>query len=138
MTIAIGIVMDPIESITIRKDSTFAMMLETQSRGWDLWYMQQRDLHLRDDRCYARMRRIEVEENPRRWHRIVNERHAPLDGLDVVIVEHVQPVVHLWFVAAGRRLRQLWMGATTASFTASRIRAVRLLVFTGQGHRQGV
>ena len=46
MKLELGIVMDPIESITIKKDSTFAMMLAAQRRGWQLWYMELADLSL--------------------------------------------------------------------------------------------
>ena len=42
----IGIVMDPISSIKVYKDSSFAMLLAAQSRGWELLYMEQRDLYL--------------------------------------------------------------------------------------------
>ena len=38
--IKLGIVMDPIESINIKKDSSFAMMLEAQRRGWEIHYME--------------------------------------------------------------------------------------------------
>ena len=40
----LGVVMDPIASINIKKDSTFAMLLEAQARGWQLQYMELNDL----------------------------------------------------------------------------------------------
>ena len=55
MTISIGVVMDPIEAIKIHKDSTFAMMLEAQRRGWELWYMRQGDLFLDRGQSQARI-----------------------------------------------------------------------------------
>ena len=51
MTIKLGVVMDPIESIHAYKDSTLAMLLAAQTRGWELYYMEQGDLYLRDSRC---------------------------------------------------------------------------------------
>ncbi|EGY29634.1 Prokaryotic glutathione synthetase [Candidatus Regiella insecticola 5.15] len=42
--IKLGIVMDPISSINIKKDSSFAMLLEAQRRGWELYYMEVGDL----------------------------------------------------------------------------------------------
>ena len=56
MTIQIGVVMDPIGSIKIAKDSTFAMLLEAQSREWRIQYMELNDLFLSDGKPYARMR----------------------------------------------------------------------------------
>ena len=60
MKISLGVVMDPIQTIKSQKDSTFAMLLEAQRRGWELWYMELGDLFLREDRAYARMRRLHV------------------------------------------------------------------------------
>lgn len=91
MTISLGVVMDPIESITIRKDSTFAMLLEAEARGWETWYMTQNDLYLAGDKAYARMRLLRVEENPQRWFSFGEERHAPLDTLDVVLMRKDPP-----------------------------------------------
>ncbi len=41
MNRSIGIVMDSIEHIKIIKDSSFAMMLAAQRRGWAIHYIQQ-------------------------------------------------------------------------------------------------
>ena len=46
MTLNIGIVMDPIESIKPYKDSSLAMMLAAQRKGWKLHYIQQSGLYL--------------------------------------------------------------------------------------------
>ncbi|MCP4994408.1 MAG: glutathione synthase [Gammaproteobacteria bacterium] len=91
MTITLGVVMDPIESIKIRKDSTFAMLLEAQARGWEVWYMEQGDLSLRGDRTLARMRRLDVKEDPKNWFEFHNERTVPLDELDVVLMRKDPP-----------------------------------------------
>ncbi len=45
--IKLGIVMDPISSINIKKDTSFAMLLEAQSRGYELHYMEMNSLYLR-------------------------------------------------------------------------------------------
>ena len=46
MAIKLGIVMDPIQSIKIKKDSSFAMLLEAQRRGYELYYMEMDDLYM--------------------------------------------------------------------------------------------
>ncbi len=86
MSISLGVVMDPIQDITIEKDSTFAMLLEAQHRGWGIWYMEQDDLFLEADRAYSRMQQLQVEDNPSRWHNLSAEQIAPLDTLDVVLM----------------------------------------------------
>ena len=91
MTFSIGVVMDPIGSIALNKDSTFAMLLEAQRRGWDIWYMEQSDLYLRDDRSYGQMRKLQVMDNPEHWHQILDERTAPLDELDAILMRKDPP-----------------------------------------------
>ena len=91
MSISVGVVMDPIGAINIKKDSTFAMLLEAQARGWPVWYMQQSDLFLERSRAAARMRRLQVEENPRGWFRFDQERTVPLTELDVILMRKDPP-----------------------------------------------
>ncbi|STU59027.1 glutathione synthetase [Klebsiella pneumoniae] len=43
--IKLGIVMDPIATINIKKDTSFAMLLEAQRRGYELHYMEMNDLY---------------------------------------------------------------------------------------------
>jgi glutathione synthase len=91
MPITIGVIMDPIGSIKIHKDSTFAMLLEAQRRGWSLWYMQQRDLMLRDGRTMATMRPLRVQDDPDDWFSLGDARTIPLDELDVVLMRKDPP-----------------------------------------------
>jgi glutathione synthase len=91
MTISLGVVMDPIQTITIYKDSTFAMLLEAQSRGWELWYMEQSDLFLRDGQSHARMRRLEVTDDPAGWFRFSEEHSAPLETLQTILMRKDPP-----------------------------------------------
>ena len=46
MSVRLGIVMDPIAQISYKKDSSLAMLLAAQARGWSLFYMEQKDLYL--------------------------------------------------------------------------------------------
>ncbi len=89
--IRLGILMDPIGGIDIRKDSSFAMLLEAQDRGWALHYMEMGDLYLRDGRTFARMRRLEVMRDPQCWYRFEGETDAPLDSLDVILMRKDPP-----------------------------------------------
>jgi glutathione synthase len=91
MPIELGVVMDPIGSINIKKDSTFAMLLAAQRRGWTLWYMEVSDLTLRDGRAHARMRELEVTDDPTGWYRVVSEVERPLDTLATVLMRKDPP-----------------------------------------------
>ena len=54
--IKLGIVMDPIANINIKKDSSFAMLLEAQRRGYELHYMEMGDLYLINGEARAHTR----------------------------------------------------------------------------------
>ncbi len=49
-TLRVAVQMDPLESINIAGDSTFALMLEGQARGHALWHYEVRHLSLREGR----------------------------------------------------------------------------------------
>lgn len=57
MTIKLGIVMDPISAINIKKDSSFAMLEEAQKRGYELFYLEMKDLYMEGGRAFGTMRR---------------------------------------------------------------------------------
>lgn len=91
MSLNLGIVMDPIDKIKIHKDTSFAMLLEAQSRGYALNYMELNDLYLRDGRTCARLRRLSVRRDEAAWFTIDGEHDAPLDELDVVLMRKDPP-----------------------------------------------
>ncbi len=83
--------MDPIAAITIKKDSTFAMLLEAQLRGWEIWYMEQGDLFARDGRSYAKMRQLQIQDDQTGWFQFDSEREAPLDSLHTILMRKDPP-----------------------------------------------
>jgi len=83
--------MDPIGSIKIAKDSTFAMMLAASRRGWRIWYMEMSDLSMPGDRPRGRMRQVEVYDDPAGWYRFVAEETRPLDTLPVILMRKDPP-----------------------------------------------
>ena len=87
----LGVVMDPIGSIKIQKDSTFAMLLSAQARGWPLFYMELADLSLRDGRAWGRMRALTVSDDPAGWFRFGDEQYGPLDQLDALLMRKDPP-----------------------------------------------
>ena len=92
MDIKLGIVMDPIGSIKVHKDSSFAMLLAAQKRGWELFYMEQDDLFLDDSRCHATMQKLAVRDEARDWYSLSERRTAAVDELDVVLMRKDPPM----------------------------------------------
>lgn len=91
MTIKLGMVMDDIARINIKKDTSFAMLLEAQARNWELHYMQLNDLFLYNGRAYARTRTLNVQRNAQQWFEFITERDLPLDELDVILMRKDPP-----------------------------------------------
>lgn len=91
MSIKLGMVMDSIDHINIKKDTSFAMLLEAQSRDWELHYMELGDLFLRNGRAYARTRTLKVERNPAQWFKFIHEQIIPLDELNVILMRKDPP-----------------------------------------------
>ena len=89
--VRLGVVMDPIADINVKKDSTFAILLEAQRRGWQLRYMEQSDLFLRDGVSHGRMRSLTVRDEPRHWFALDEQRLEPLDKLDVILMRKDPP-----------------------------------------------
>ncbi|MCC8459854.1 glutathione synthase [Photorhabdus aegyptia] len=89
--IKLGIVMDPISSINIKKDTSFAMLLEAQRRGWELHYMEMSDLYLHQGEARARTRLLQVENSPQQWHQFDREQDLALETLDVILMRKDPP-----------------------------------------------
>lgn len=91
MSIKLGMVMDCIDHINIKKDTSFAMLLEAQSRGWELHYMELSDLFLRNGEAFARTRTMKVERNSQKWFEFIEEQIIPLAELNVILMRKDPP-----------------------------------------------
>ena len=84
-------VMDNIQKINIKKDTSFAMLLEAQARDWEIYYMELNDLYLRNGRAFARTRTLSVRRDPSQWFAFHEEQDIPLDQLDVILMRKDPP-----------------------------------------------
>ena len=91
MTIKIGIVMDPIADVKIEKDSSFAMLLEAQSRGWELYYIEMQDLYLDNGRCFASTQKLTVQREVGNFYQLEEATEHPLSDLNVVLMRKDPP-----------------------------------------------
>ena len=91
MSLKIGVVMDPIEGINFKKDSTLAMLLEAQSRGWTLYYMEQADLYIAHDVARAKMKKLKVFNNADNWFQLNAAEDLTLDSLDAILMRKDPP-----------------------------------------------
>ena len=89
--ISVGVVMDPIETITPNKDSTLAMLLEAERRGAEIHYMLQGDLRLDSGVARARSRLLHVQDDPGSWFELGKEQEIELGDLDFVLMRKDPP-----------------------------------------------
>ena len=82
----VGVVMDPIESITTKKDSSFAMLLEAQNRSADVHYMLQSDLKLVAGVARGHSRLVTVRDDPADWYTLSDANEIELGDLDVILM----------------------------------------------------
>lgn len=91
MTVKIGIVMDPIDTISYKKDSSLAMLFAAQQKGWELWYMEQHHLFIEGGEVKAQMAPLSVAMNADNWFERGDYRDAPLADLDIILMRKDPP-----------------------------------------------
>jgi glutathione synthase len=89
--IKLGIVMDPISDINIKKDSSFAMLLAAQSRGYQLFYMEMQDLAMVNGKAMGNMRPLTVYNDAAKWFDLGEATDTSLSDLDVVLMRKDPP-----------------------------------------------
>jgi glutathione synthase len=86
-----AVVMDPIAHIKPAKDSTLAMLCAAQKRGWQLWYLEQGDLSLRDGRAFGRSRPLTVRVDPADWFTLGEPEAVPLGSMRAILMRKDPP-----------------------------------------------
>jgi glutathione synthase len=86
-----GVVMDPISGIKTYKDSTFAMLLEAQRRGHQLFYMEPADLSVADGVALGHMSMLSVRDNRDDWFTLGPRENLELAGLDILLMRKDPP-----------------------------------------------
>jgi len=83
--------MDPISSVKVQKDSSMAMMLEAQQRGYEIFYIEMKDLYLSQGQCRANVQPVTVYDNTDHWYDLGDEQDIALSELDAVLMRKDPP-----------------------------------------------
>ena len=89
--IKLGIVMDPISEVKVAKDSSMAMMLEAQKRGYEIYYMEMEDLYLDRGQARANTQKIKVFDDAEHWYELSDPQDMPLSDLDAILMRKDPP-----------------------------------------------
>jgi glutathione synthase len=85
------VIMDPIEAIKPAKDSTLAILLAAQARGWQIFYAEQKDLWLRDGIAWGHLAPLQVFDDPETWFSRGQKRRAKLGEFAVILMRKDPP-----------------------------------------------
>ena len=89
--IKLGIVMDPISQVKVAKDSSMAMMFEAQKRGYEIYYMEMKDLYLEQGQCRASSQKIKVFDDANHWYELSEPEDIAVSELDAVLMRKDPP-----------------------------------------------
>jgi glutathione synthase len=109
VALTVAIQMDPIQRIDMAADSTFALALEGQRRGHELFYYEPRDLSLRDGIVEARIRPLAVREELGNHFTLGEKKRCDLAALDVVLMRQ-DPPFDMAYITATHILERLVPG----------------------------
>ena len=90
-SLKIGVIMDPISSINVKKDTTLALMLAAQKRSHALFYMEMHDLYLAQGKAFAAMKPLTVRDDESDWFTLAQSAENPLGELDVILMRKDPP-----------------------------------------------
>ena len=91
MPLLIGIVMDPIESINYKKDTSLALLWAAKDAGHELWYITPEQMFQKQGRSHALMRPLDVFKDPDHFYTLGDAQDRPLADLDAILMRKDPP-----------------------------------------------
>jgi glutathione synthase len=91
LALKVAVQMDPIERIKIAGDSTFAMLLEAQSRGHAISYYTPDKLSLSESKLYASIQALQVRDKAGDHFTLGDAKRTDLSSFDVILLRQDPP-----------------------------------------------
>lgn len=86
------VIMDPIQHIHIEKDTTFALLVAAQKRQWEIYYVEPKDLFLRDGQVYGFIKSLQLYERAVPWYSFINlSEKLALTEFDIILMRQDPP-----------------------------------------------
>ena len=90
-SIRMGVLMDPIDTFNIKKDTSLALIESAQDRGWEVYYFQQADLRIDQHRVRVQTQKLAIDLTKPDWFELSEAMDMPLAELDVIIMRKDPP-----------------------------------------------
>ena len=87
----LGVIMDPVAGIKVEKDTTLALLLASQHRGWEIYYMEMKDVYLTGNTARADTRVLTVADDKTCWYQFQQRSDLALSELDVILMRKDPP-----------------------------------------------
>ncbi|MCZ6791360.1 MAG: glutathione synthase [Candidatus Dadabacteria bacterium] len=91
MKLKMAFVMDPIGTINTEKDTTFVLMLEAQARGHEVWYLELKDMFVKEAQAFGNATQISLERSED-FYKLGGTQTLPLQSFDAVWMRKDPPV----------------------------------------------
>ncbi|HVL55255.1 MAG TPA: glutathione synthase [Burkholderiaceae bacterium] len=85
------VISDPLDQYKTYKDSTYAMMVESDRRDHSLYVCEQSELYLADGATLAQVRRLHLVDDAPAWYRLEEPEQQPLTAFDAVLMRKDPP-----------------------------------------------
>ena len=128
MPLKVAVQMDPMNSINIDADSTFALMLEAGARGHAMWHYEVRHMSLREgrarpggrrmDRVWAQARPVTVQPVRGAHYRFGEPALLDLGSMDVVLMRQ-DPPFDMAYITATHMLEHVQPGTLVVNDPAA-------------------
>ena len=89
--IVLAVLMDDIANINQKKDSTFAMLLEAQCRGWEVYTFDSSDMFYQEGKVFANACKTYVSDSGSDWYRVEKNQTLLLSDVDVIFMRKDPP-----------------------------------------------
>ncbi len=129
MSRKIAVLMDPIENIKVAKDTSLAMMLAAQKRGWQLHYIQRKNLFMRDGKPAARTQAVKVFDDKKHWYDAKPEEDTFLTEFDCILMR-LDPPFNMDYVYATYFLQRASDAGTLVLNNPAALRDINEKMFT--------
>lgn len=87
----LAIVMDPIESVNYKKDSSLAMLWAAKKKGWKLFYIQPSNLFIDNGEAKCICQPLDVFEDPEHYYQLEEEETVSLASMQVILMRKDPP-----------------------------------------------
>lgn len=92
-SIKLCVIMDPIQSINPKKDTTFALLLEAQKRKWEIAYLEPKNLYQTKNTIYGQVSKITLQNQQSDFVHFVDTtpQEVPLHFFDLILMRKDPP-----------------------------------------------